>query len=328
MTQNQTTPPLLLTKRLTSFLASRLSPTSAHSLLLTTPTGNLLAHASRLAKTASELRAQATVASSLVAMHGGCANHVVPNALSASPSPGDETAVTSDEEDEEDEDDDEDDYDDGGRYDYGQDEDGGDFDDDDDYDGGIQGGRGSRRKRLRGKGRGRGRRGRGRGRGGPGGSDGDAVGPCAVTVQMSGGVVVIRRLKCGLLLVCIGPTERGHGDEVGALGGFSGAGSGGAGGAVSGTTTPGATSTGADGPLLGGLGGSGSGAGDQDPNSVVGSPDEGDSVTSGGARSVASVASVRAQGVLLVRRAAEETAKALDDKLGRLRAPLDAVGSD
>ncbi|CAI4219905.1 unnamed protein product [Parascedosporium putredinis] len=255
MTQNQSTPPLLLTKRLTSFLASRLSPTSAHSLLLTTPTGNLLAHASRLAKTASELRAQATVASSLVAMHGGCANHVVPNALSASPSPGDETAVTSDEEDDDDEDYDEDDYDEGGREDA-----------------------------VHGEG------------GGPGGSDGEVVGPCAVTVQMSGGVVVIRRLKCGLLLVCVGPTERGHSDEVGALGGFSGTGSGGAGVAVSGTTTPGATSTGTDGPLVGGLGGSGSGAGDQDPNSVVGSPDEGDSVTSGGARSVASVASVRAQG--------------------------------
>ncbi|PKS11541.1 hypothetical protein jhhlp_003306 [Lomentospora prolificans] len=251
MAQQQATPPLLLTKRLTSFLATRLSPTSATSLLLTTPTGNLLAHASRPAKSAAELRAQATVASSLVAMHGGCATHLVPNALSASLSPRGGDAVFSSSSS----------YDDDANADASS-------------DASSDNGDGDNQPRRRGQ--------------QTGVAEGE--GPCAVTVQLSAGVVVIRRLACGLLLVCVGPSERGGG-------------------------------AGDDGASLA--------AGEPGGNSsVVGSPDEGDSIVSGGASSVASGGSVRAQGVLLVRRTAEEVARALDEKLGRLKAPLDTVGAE
>lgn len=232
MAQPQT-PPLLLTKRLTTFLTTRLSP-SSHTLLLTTPTGNLLAHASRPLKPASELRAQATVASSLVAMHTGCAS-LVPHALSASPTDRDQ-------------------------------------DGDDDEEEGEEEGDGSDGERE---------------------EEEEAV---AVTVQLAGGVVVIRRLRCGLLLVCVGPP----GDEIVSLGGRE--------------------EHHHHHQLAGGGGGGGS---------VVGSPDDGDSVISGGAASsVGSVGSVRAQGVLVVRKAAEEVARVLDERLGGLRVPLDAVGAD
>ncbi|KAL2198016.1 hypothetical protein P885DRAFT_34661 [Corynascus similis CBS 632.67] len=60
-------PPLLLTKRVTSFLRANLSPI-IHSAMLTTPAGSLLAHASNLP--ASALRRQAAVAASLWALQG------------------------------------------------------------------------------------------------------------------------------------------------------------------------------------------------------------------------------------------------------------------
>ncbi|KAG5981032.1 hypothetical protein E4U55_003366 [Claviceps digitariae] len=37
---------------------------------------------------------------------------------------------------------------------------------------------------------------------------GPSVRPAAITVQFSGGTVIIRRLKCGLLLVCVGPSAQ------------------------------------------------------------------------------------------------------------------------
>jgi hypothetical protein len=59
-----------------------------------------------------------------------------------------------------------------------------------------------------------------------------------------------------------------------------------------------------------------------------GSPDEGDSVLSA-AGSHASAASVRAQGVALMRKEAEELARMLDGKLGSLRIPDEGVmGAD
>ncbi|KAB5583126.1 hypothetical protein GE09DRAFT_1077740 [Coniochaeta sp. 2T2.1] len=60
-------PPLLLTKRVTSFLSANLTP-QIHTTCLTTPSGNLLAHASNLSP-ARVLRRQAAVAASLWAMH-------------------------------------------------------------------------------------------------------------------------------------------------------------------------------------------------------------------------------------------------------------------
>lgn len=60
-------PPLLLTKRVTSFLSANLTP-QIHTACLTTPSGNLLAHASTVSP-ARVLRRQAAVAASLWAMH-------------------------------------------------------------------------------------------------------------------------------------------------------------------------------------------------------------------------------------------------------------------
>ena len=60
-------PPLLLTKRVTSFLSANLTP-QIHTACLTTPSGNLLAHASNLSP-ARVLRRQAAVAASLWALH-------------------------------------------------------------------------------------------------------------------------------------------------------------------------------------------------------------------------------------------------------------------
>lgn len=66
------TPPLLLTKRLTAFLQSNATP-DLPTLLLATPTGKLLAHASP--HPVSHLRTQSTVAASLLSIHapGGAA---------------------------------------------------------------------------------------------------------------------------------------------------------------------------------------------------------------------------------------------------------------
>lgn len=43
--------------------------------------------------------------------------------------------------------------------------------------------------------------------------------PATITVQLTGGTVLIRRLKCGLLFVCVGPspTQTSSTDDVGVL---------------------------------------------------------------------------------------------------------------
>lgn len=61
-------PPLLLTKRLTSFLARNLTPT-LNTLLLLTPDGKLLAYASNPSLPVTTLRTHGTVAASLYAIH-------------------------------------------------------------------------------------------------------------------------------------------------------------------------------------------------------------------------------------------------------------------
>ena len=66
MSPSAPTPPLLLTKRLTSFLRSNLSP-QLHTALLTTLSGKLLAHAS--SQPVSTLRTQCTIAASIWAVY-------------------------------------------------------------------------------------------------------------------------------------------------------------------------------------------------------------------------------------------------------------------
>ncbi|KAL2875001.1 hypothetical protein SGCOL_009845 [Colletotrichum sp. CLE4] len=240
MSLNQPTP-LLLTKRLTPFLASNLN-TNLHTALLATPSGRLLAHASP--QPVSLLRTQSTVASSLFALHAS-ATPDIPEALpSSSSSPpssaGAATANTATED---------------GAY------------------GGIGGA-------------------------GAGGK------PLTITVQLAAGVVVIRRLKCGLLFVCIGPlAENMEAQQP-------------------------SSSTDQHHHFHANANANG-GAGTGTPSHIPASPSEADSILSLGAQtttSLASVGSVNTAGVVVLRRHAEELARWLDDKLGSLRVPEEGVG--
>ncbi|KXJ97089.1 hypothetical protein Micbo1qcDRAFT_191665 [Microdochium bolleyi] len=119
--------------------------------------------------------------------------------------------------------------------------------------------------------------------------------PSALTLQMAGALVVLRRLKCGLLFVCIGPTpeaaaastssapqqhQQQHGRHL---------------------QTP---------------------SHSEHPTPTIGSPAEVASVHSA-APSTTTLGSVGATGVVLMRRHAEELAKWLDDKLGTLGVPTE-----
>ncbi|CAM1506389.1 Fc.00g060300.m01.CDS01 [Cosmosporella sp. VM-42] len=150
------TPPLLLTKRLTAFLHANQTP-QLPTLLLTTPHGKLLAHASP--SPVSLLRTHATVAASLLAIHTSSST-ALPSALPGARTPDPIGSSPPD----------------------------GDEDDDEEDD------RSSRKERkVR------------------------TIKPVTITVQLSGGTVVIRRLKCGLLFVCVGPAagETEHHDHHG-----------------------------------------------------------------------------------------------------------------
>jgi hypothetical protein len=119
---------------------------------------------------------------------------------------------------------------------------------------------------------------------------GRGIKPATVTVQLTSGTVVIRRLKCGLLFVCVGPANSDaleHGM-----------------------------------PNLHDLHVS---TGDA---SHVGSPDGADSVLSAGAQTTASLESTTgsAAAVAALRRHAAELARWLDDKLGTLTVPEEGVG--
>ncbi|KAK2013351.1 hypothetical protein LZ32DRAFT_604636 [Colletotrichum eremochloae] len=249
MSLSQPTPPLLLTKRLTAFLASNLNA-HLHTALLATTSGRLLAHASP--EPVSLLRTQSTVASSLFALHASTAPDI-PDALpnsSSSPPPQSSannnnnntttSSVTA------------------------------------------------------------------------GGSAAEGTGkPLTITVQLTAGVVVIRRLRCGLLFVCIGPLaesidpnapEPAHGihtqqQQQQQQQQHHHHPNGGSGGAT--------------------------------PALVPASPSEADSVLSVGAQTTASlgsVGSVNTAGVVVLRRHAEDLARWLDDKLGSLRVPEEGVG--
>ncbi|KAI7783357.1 hypothetical protein LA080_011918 [Diaporthe eres] len=128
-------PPLLLTKRLTSFLQLNLSP-QITTLLLLSPDGKLLAYASQPPIPVATLRTHGTVAASLYTIHSNGADQ---DTIDAALPPGSRARRTS---------------------------------------------RGS--------------------------SSSKSEGPLAVTIQLeSGTVLVIRRLKCGMLFVCMGPPA-GH----------------------------------------------------------------------------------------------------------------------
>lgn len=155
------TPPLLLTKRLTAFLHANASP-NLPTLLITTPTGKLLAHASH--EPVSLLRTHATVAASLQQIHTSSAA-ALPTALPGARTP-DHYASPPQTSSRHDPDRGSDEEDEGGEGEDGA--------EDGDGDGRIAAG-------------------------------GEALKPATITVQLTGGTVLIRRLKCGLLLVCVGP---------------------------------------------------------------------------------------------------------------------------
>ncbi|KAH9907421.1 hypothetical protein F4778DRAFT_537810 [Xylariomycetidae sp. FL2044] len=134
-----------------------------------------------------------------------------------------------------------------------------------------------------------------------------------VTIQLTGAVLVIKKLKCGLLFVCMGPTvpspEGGGGEPQQQMQGQQ--------------IRPMQAS---QQHLITEL--------QQPPPAEQlpppGSPSEVESVMSAGAATTASVAtttaSVAASAVVLVRRQAEELARWLDDKMGSLGVPEEGFG--
>lgn len=145
-------PPLLLTKRLTAFLHANANP-QLPTLIITTPSGKLLAHASQ--EPVSLLRTHATVAASLQQIHTS-SSAALPTALPGARTPEHYSSSPP-----------EDDGDEGEEDDEGASEEGG--------------GNGRQDRKI------------------------EHLKPATITVQLTGGTVLIRRLKCGLLLVCVGP---------------------------------------------------------------------------------------------------------------------------
>ncbi|KAI1018188.1 hypothetical protein LB505_001401 [Fusarium chuoi] len=235
MSISHPTPPLLLTKRLTAFLNANRTP-QLPTLLLTSPHGKLLAHASP--HPVAALRTHATVAASLLAIHSTSAPALAAS-LPGSRTPDRIGSSPPEEDDLEDETD---------RLSQSQQLD----------------------SHKSGKGRG--------------------IKPATVTVQLTSGTVVIRRLKCGLLFVCVGPAN------------------------------PDATEHGV--PNVHDLHVP---AGE---SSHVGSPDGADSILSTGGQTTASLESNTgsAAAVTALRRHATELARWLDDKLGTLTVPEEGVG--
>ncbi|KAI1100620.1 hypothetical protein F4804DRAFT_39533 [Jackrogersella minutella] len=219
MPPNAPTPSLLLTKRLTAFLSSNLSP-QIHTAVLTTLSGKLLAHASP--HPVHALRTQCTVAASIWALYSTppAAGTTVAEALPPPPPPQTTTTTTH--------------------------------------------------------------------------PDTHAPVPNAVTIQLTGGVMVIRHLRCGLLFVCVGPGGEGGVEQARPM------------------SSP-----------------AGGGEHQHHLATPLGSPSEVASVASAGAATTASVAttaSAAASAVVAMRRQAEELARWLDDKLGSLGVLEEGLG--
>lgn len=251
------TPPLLLTKRLTSFLHANRTP-QLPTLLVTSPTGKLLAHASP--QPVSLLRTHATVAASLLAIHTS-SSPALPSAL-----PGSRTPPTREEPEDDSEDPDED----------------------------------QNETRRRGRQY----------------EEEDTMKPATITIQLTGGIVLIRRLKCGLLFVCVGPATSPSSTTP-----SSGATASAAAGSVSNTTNPSGEASHVD-------------VGDSlNPSSshahiVPTSPSEVDSLVSIGTQAGGSLDGQNASAAVAMRKHAKELARWLDDKLGTLAVPDDGVGVD
>ncbi|KAI1337009.1 hypothetical protein F5Y15DRAFT_166753 [Xylariaceae sp. FL0016] len=122
----------------------------------------------------------------------------------------------------------------------------------------------------------------------------------AITIQLAGAVVVIRRLHCGLLFVCIGPPPEVIDQSVQAQAHQQ------------------------SGPMR-----APESSADSQPTPPLGSPSEAESVTSAGAATTASVTtttSIGASAVVVMRKQAEELARWLNDKLGSLDIPEESLG--
>lgn len=174
---SSSTPSLSLTKWGTPFLCSSPTP-QMHTLLLTTPSGRLLAHAARPPRPIAELRSQAAVASSLVTLYASVGfssrPRLAPPARSPRPPaslaaaaprllPTSRTTRSACDEDEDHDEDEERDKDEGRDK------------------------KEDARRRA------------------PRRAFDNVVKPAGVTVQLFDGVIAVRRLGCGLLCVCVGP---------------------------------------------------------------------------------------------------------------------------
>lgn len=281
--------PLLLTKRLNAFLRAHTTP-QLPTLLLTTYHGKLLAHASSASHPVSVLRTHATVAASLLAIHTS-SSVALPAAL------GGGGSETTDPEHSAPPSDDEVDDDETARG------------TDDEADQHQQQQQQQAAATTT-----------------PGGN---AVKPLTITVQLSGGTVIIRRLKCGLLLVCVGPSS--HETPSTSAAPSSDA-------TVTGPT-PGATAS-----PIGTTAASSSNNNNGDVAAVTQALEsaellhatttttETESLTSAGGQTTTSSSgdsnSASASSVVAMRRYAAELAHGLDEKLGTLLVPEDSTGAE
>lgn len=110
--------------------------------------------------------------------------------------------------------------------------------------------------------------------------------PVTITVQLSEGTVLIRRLKCGLLFVCVGPAASNLQDQLHHSSSHT----------------------------------------HHENGDGVGSPSEVESLISAGGLTTSSLESASAAPVVAMRRHAAELARWLDEKLGTLRVPEEGIG--
>ncbi|KAL6873037.1 hypothetical protein J3F83DRAFT_731838 [Trichoderma novae-zelandiae] len=258
------TPPLLLTKRLNAFLHAH---QTAHlpTLLLTTSQGKLLAHAS--SQPVAVLRTHATVAASLLAIHTA-SSAAIPTALPGSRTPDPISSSPASPRGSDDGDGDRD----GDRR---MNDEHGDDDDDEHHLDPVAEGRHEAESSDGTRAKERSKR---------------TTRPGVITVQLSEGTVIIRRLKCGLLFVCVGPAASSLQDQHHHHHHHS---------------SPHSHHENGDG---------------------VGSPSEVESLISAGGLTTSSLESASAAPVVAMRRQAAELAKWLDEKLGTLKVPEEGIG--
>ncbi|KAK1249252.1 hypothetical protein MKX07_002768 [Trichoderma sp. CBMAI-0711] len=281
------TPPLLLTKRLNAFLHAH---QTAHlpTLLLTTPQGKLLAHAS--SQPVSVLRTHATVAASLLAIHTA-SSAAIPTALPGSRTPDPISSSPASPRGS-----DHDHYGGGGGYDgegdrrmrddehhddneeEGRDAAAADAEEEEEEEENRHDGMGAISKDGTRDAKQRSKR---------------TVRPGVITVQLSEGTVIIRRLKCGLLFVCVGPAasslqDHHHHHHQHQHQHHS--------------------------------------SSSHENGDGVGSPSEVESLISAGGMTTSSLESASAAPVVAMRRQAAELARWLDEKLGTLKVPEEGIG--